>query len=373
MKHPIFHFQFFIECLHNTRLCTFISSKRHSTSLIQLSCISNTLVFHQIRTSQRAFDRIQPWHYLLILLMNLNTECAEIKMNSVEPKIYEIVKKAVNGDIENFEISVQDPNKKGEGYLGQIFFICLKDKRNGKHLNYVVKQAFSDKTIRDFTPIRNIFLNEIYFYTTAWPKLLKFQGGIPKTYHFNHIAKCFATIPEENFERLVLENLKLQGFVMHDKKKALEKEKFEFIFKLYGKFHSASLAYKALHPEEFSEMTKSFHDIFAKFFDNKAFADVNKYTHVQCLESLQPGVDDAVIEKYKHYVDDGVKLFKDTLVNGKYTALIHGDCWSNNMMFKYDVSLISLQCGHAIDLAINLLGYIGRLKCVLFTNFSQGF
>ncbi|XP_018566811.1 uncharacterized protein LOC108907557 [Anoplophora glabripennis] len=278
--------------------------------------------------------------YFNILLMNSNTECAEIKMNiAVAPKIYEIVKEAVNGDIENFEITVQDSNKKGEGYLGQIFFISLRDKTTGKQLNIVVKQAFSDQTIRDFSPIREVFLNEIYFYTKVWPKLLKFQEGIPKANRFSNLAKCLVTNSEENFERLVLENLKYQGFVMHDKKKAVEREKFEFIFKLYGRFHAISFAHKALYPEEFSELVEECYDIFGIFLEKNNFDQIIKYTHEQCLENFQPGTDDAIIERYRHYVDDGAKLFKESLVNkGKYTALIHGDCWSNNMMFRYDDS-----------------------------------
>ncbi|XP_018566832.1 uncharacterized protein LOC108907577 [Anoplophora glabripennis] len=256
--------------------------------------------------------------------------------NVVAPKIYEIVKKVANGDIENYEIIVQDPNKKGEGYLGQIFFISLRDKTNGKQLNIVVKQAFTEQAIRDFGPIREVFLNEIYFYTKVWSKLLKFQETIPKEYRFSNLAKCLATTSEDNSVKLVLENLKYQGFVMHDKKKVVEKEKFEFIFKLYGRFHGMSFSYKALYPEEFSELVKGFYGIFELFFGKEESGDFHKYTHGRCLEHLQPGVEDAVIEKYEHYVDDGQRIFMDSLANGKYSTIIHGDCWSNNMMFKYD-------------------------------------
>ncbi|XP_018566827.1 uncharacterized protein LOC108907571 [Anoplophora glabripennis] len=271
--------------------------------------------------------------------MNASADCEEIKMNNaVPPKIYELVKKAVNGDIENYEISEQDSNKKGDGFLGEVSFISLRDKTTGKQLNIVVKQAFSEQTVRESNPIRDIYLNETYFYTEVWPKFFKFQEGIPKANRFSNLAQCLATISEENFEGLALENLKSEGFVMHDKRKVVEKEKFEFIFKLYGRFHAISFAYKALHPEEFSELVEGFYGVNEEMYEKEAFLDYCKYIYRQGLEGLQPGVDDAVIEKYRHYVDDGVKLYMGCLVNGKYAAINHGDCWSNNMMFKYDSS-----------------------------------
>lgn len=257
-------------------------------------------------------------------------------------KIYEVLKSAVKGDIEDFTVSLNDFNKKGDGYLGQVFFVVLRHKSNGKQLNFVVKQAFCEQNIREFHPIRDAFTNEIYFYTKLWPKLQEFQKIIPPRLRFDHLAKCLAVNPEENFEKLVLENLKGQGFVMHDKRKALDMEKFESIFKLYGKFHAISFAYKTLKPEEFSELAKAVTDVWVSFSQKQVFQDAIMLAHRQCFDNLEQGADDAIIEKYKHYLEDGMDVFRKSLTNGKYTIAVHGDCWSNNMMFKYDVSIYNI-------------------------------
>lgn len=260
-------------------------------------------------------------------------------MTEVVPlKIYDILKDVVKGDIQNYKITVNDPNKKGEGYLGQMFFVSLKDKGNGKSLDVVVKQAFCEKNIREFYPIRDVFLNEICFYTKLWPKFVKFQEAIPPSLQFVHIAKCLAAVSTENFEALVFANLKYDRFVLQNKKEALEKEKFEFIFKVYGRLHAISFAYKKLYPEEFSKLSEEIIDVWVGFSRLQSFQEAIKMSHQYSLESLQPGVDDVIIEKYQHYVDDAVELFHKSLDNGRYTCVIHGDCWSNNMMFKYDVS-----------------------------------
>lgn len=55
-------------------------------------------------------------------------------------------------------------------------------------------------------------------------------------------------------------------------------------------------------------------------------------------EKLIPGVDDQVIAAYDKYIKHGLDIIKKAWTyEGKYPLLTHGDCWSNNMMFKYDV------------------------------------
>ncbi|KAJ8926110.1 hypothetical protein NQ315_009967 [Exocentrus adspersus] len=256
---------------------------------------------------------------------------------ALPPKICDVLKTVVKGNIDDFTVTVHDPNKKGEGYLGQMFFITLQEKTNGSRFMFAVKQAFSENKIRDTFPIRNAFLNEIYFYTKVWPKLAKFQeeeaSGKPS---FHHIPRCYAVVSDNDQEMLVLENLKFRGFELHDKKKVLSTSMFEYLFDLYGKYHALSFAYKALHPEEFSELCKDVIDVWVTFSTRENFSEATKMCTRQALEVLEPGVDDQIAERYRHYVEDGAKLIANSLEETKYSAILHGDCWSNNMMFKYD-------------------------------------
>ncbi|XP_018566812.1 uncharacterized protein LOC108907558 [Anoplophora glabripennis] len=246
-------------------------------------------------------------------------------MSAIIPlKVYEILKEAVPGNIENFQ------------YVLRV--LALRDKNTGGHLDFVVKQANPDVNAREFHPVREAFLNEIYFYTKLWPEFQKLQEKIPPKLRINHLPKCLAATPQENFERIVLENLCFQNFVIHDRKKPFHKDTFEYIFKLYGRLHAISFAYKALHPEKFSELSNGVIDVWSIYLSKSLFHDAIRIAHEQSLKSLQPGVDDAVIEKYRHYIKNGVELAQRSLINSTYTCIIHGDCWSNNMMFKYDES-----------------------------------
>ncbi|XP_049820154.1 uncharacterized protein LOC126264815 [Aethina tumida] len=54
-------------------------------------------------------------------------------------------------------------------------------------------------------------------------------------------------------------------------------------------------------------------------------------------EKLITGQDDDAIAAYDKYNKEDLEIFRRSwYYKGKHTLLTHGDCWSNNMMFKYD-------------------------------------
>ncbi|XP_018566834.1 uncharacterized protein LOC108907578 [Anoplophora glabripennis] len=264
----------------------------------------------------------------------------------VSPEIYETLKEVVKEDIQNFEIVIHDGNKKGDGFLGDMVFVTMENKQSHEAIHLVVKQAFLNRSARDTVPIRQVFINEIYFYTKVWTRLNKFQERIPMQFQFHKVPKYFTSILEEASEKLVLENLKFQKFEMYNKRIPVDKQHFELIFREYGKFHALSFAYKALFPEDYADLIKGTINIFLNFTNRDGFANAVKVINDFAMDSLQPGIDDAVIEKFRRYVENHTELFRDSLTcKTKYSVITHGDCRSNNMMFKYseDRKLIDIR------------------------------
>ncbi|KAJ8977352.1 hypothetical protein NQ317_017767 [Molorchus minor] len=260
-------------------------------------------------------------------------------MSEVPHSVYQILNEAVHDDINNYTIKEHEKNKNREGNTGDMCFVSLKNKHGDEVLRYVVKQALSMESIRITHPIRDYFLNEITFYTAVWPHFQNFQNEKLSGEPINLIPKCFATSSEDRNEKLVLENLKFQHFQIHNKITPLSNEQIEFIFKQYGRFHAISFAYKLINPKEYSEISNKLQNLWPSGVNMEPVKGWMENIHDICLEFLDPDEENAVIEKFRSYAENVVAVFTEkSQYKGCYSVVLHGDCWSNNMMFKYDES-----------------------------------
>lgn len=259
--------------------------------------------------------------------------------DSVPSALIPIVEKVAKKlGCDKYETVLIGANAKGEGYLGEITFLEILDKTTGKSTNIVVKLAFKNEEVREINPIRHTFLNEIAIYKTIIPAIQQFQNenGIPM---FEHVPRCLLTSSEEGNEFIVFENIKLQGFELFDKTKILDYQHMEFIFKTYGKFHATTFLYNKFHPEKFSKLVQDLGNVHKSFFEQDMYRNMTDDVLVGSSQKLKPYEDDKAIAAFAKYTKDGTNLLLDSLTyKGKYPVLCHGDCWSNNMMFKYDVS-----------------------------------
>ncbi|KAJ8977353.1 hypothetical protein NQ317_017768 [Molorchus minor] len=256
-------------------------------------------------------------------------------MSEVPDSVYQILNEAVHGDINNYTINEHDKNKKGEGFTGEMCFVSLKNKHGDEDLHYVVKQRLPIESPRVNLPISAYFLNEISFYTAVWPHFQKFQKDKLNGEALDIIPKCFATSSKDRNENLVLENLKFQDFQMHNKTNPLSNEQIELIFKQYGRFHAISFAYKFINPREYSEISSKLQNLWPSTV--RMFKEFMGKINDICLEFLDPDEESKVIEKFRSYAESSVEVFTErSRYKGCYSAVLHGDCWSNNMMFKYN-------------------------------------
>lgn len=255
----------------------------------------------------------------------------------VPSDLLEALKSAVDGDIEEYSITTIT-NGKGQGFVGEIVFITLTHNKSAEKKHVIVKQEQqgNGKALEYF---HQFFVIEIKFYDTVWPLLKKIHKNVSGK-ELNFIANCFGT-SNTGRKRILLENINPYGFHLYDATKPFDDEHFKIIFKTYGIFHAVSMALKEQDREQYNLLVNpQFNPFMTAPYDGDCYFSKDFVKKIQEMKAFFDPVEERhLLEKLSMCEDSGVSRLREVVhqdfPNG---ALIHGDCWSNNLMFKYDVS-----------------------------------
>lgn len=263
--------------------------------------------------------------------------------NVLPPTLLELLNSVVNGQLENYEISFEEVKFQGDNFLGKIMYVSLGNKNADNCLELVVKQTTKAVEMSFF---QGIYKVEINFYEDIWPVLNRFQQNF--SIGFDKVPKYYASKITAGKEMIILENLKSHNFHIFEATKPLDWKHIELIFKSYATFHAMSYAFHELHPEEFSKLktltnkrNMSLQDIPEPNTRQNEFLKFTKTNFEYVTKLFNENDDQDMIKKLKQYVETSDKsFFEASLYIGDTPMLLHGDCWSNNMMFKYNVSVL---------------------------------
>lgn len=238
-------------------------------------------------------------------------------------------------NIKDYHLDITDCTGKGNGYVGKIWRV--KVQHQSEQIDLIVKTAIDDDEHRNFLSAELLFRNEICVYATVFPAFDKFQKEKQVKDPFK-IPKCYATCLEERKEALVLEDLKVLGFGMWDRKKALDEAHISLVLTQLGKFHALSLALRDQQPEVLEEAICDLKNVIPIIFPN--FIEGFRSQILKNAKMLQQkglAAESALANKVGEELEE-IMYVSCAPDDEPYTVVIHGDCWCNNMMFNYDVS-----------------------------------
>lgn len=155
------------------------------------------------------------------------------------------------------------------------------------------------------------------------------------------MAKHYFGSLEDHREAIVFENLKSQGYVLTDKAVLWDDEHTSHIFQTYGKFHALSFALKDQNCGKYEKLVSGlWSDIYDIFMENEGQKNLMLGLFKEVCEMLDTEEDSKLKRRIEPFANrPNEKLLEIVKLKSDYKTIIHADCWSNNMMFKYSVSL----------------------------------
>lgn len=260
------------------------------------------------------------------------------------PAVEGLVKQIIrNEKCISYNIEIDANTVKGNGYAGVIYAVAIRGGKSIKEdakndIKVIIKAAPTHKKLREIAPLREVFLNEIYFYKKLLPAFYDFQKSNNVLSGFNAVPLCYGVLEEENSEGLALENLKENNYRLWNRKVQFNEDHVKIVSEQYGKFHATSLCLRDRRPDVFKTLEEKLKNYtFVSFLEESV--DISAR---QCDELREHLRDKKAIECLMRFKNNlGAFLKKDFKEVDEYSTVIHGDCWCNNFMFKYAVSFYS--------------------------------
>lgn len=263
--------------------------------------------------------------------------------NRIDNEIASLLKNVAEEEgFQDYKIETALGAIKGDGYLGLITAIYVTGKTNTgkeKTLPLIVKSASKSDAVRVETPLSNIFDREIYMYNTVIPAFRIFEKE-RNVSPFSSSAKCYKAGMIEKSEALILENLKEAGYSVWERRIPMEHDYVSLVMKEYGRFHAISFAMRDQEPARFKKLTENMYDVYSMFMEREPFVRMFENQCKRALNALHSIADKKAYVTFKTFIDEELRRFIKYLSKlvDKYSVVLHGDCWANNMMFKCEVS-----------------------------------
>lgn len=274
--------------------------------------------------------------------------CSEVKMSLdvhiSEPddfncqELHSAIKEiALAKGINDFEYDVDCISGKRANYIANVFRVEIKDSECDKNnISVIVKTLVNTERQVLFHKLHE---REVIAYKNVISKFKDVQNIL-----YDHerlvLSDCIFSNTEDLNEIIILEDLKASGFEIDGKLENfqyLEFEQISAVLSELAKFHALSFLFEIKEPKRYDEIKFEFHDIlFQNHFLDKS--KLRNYFFDSFEMSLKQVTDVEAKKKLEKVHSKLLDMMQMYTKPGKTNVLCHGDCWVNNMLFKYEVS-----------------------------------
>ena len=156
-------------------------------------------------------------------------------------KIREILT-AEEPDVEIESVDEAPGSGRGDNYTSMLYRLNLKGRLHDEpwQKSIIYKVLPESKERRAAFKSELLFRNEVVFYTKVWPAFQELQSQDRVV--FVGVAKIYLARPN----LIAMEDLRVKGYKMVDRRKGLQVDKLKHVLKALAGFHALSLTLKDL-------------------------------------------------------------------------------------------------------------------------------
>lgn len=235
----------------------------------------------------------------------------------------------------------------GDNFMGIILRVTIDGQRQGRQhsLSCMLKMPPHGAARRKQFHSSALFERETLMYRDILPMFTQFQ--LDKGFKadgadgFFAYPKCLGIVCDAQQDRfaIVLEDLRPLGYSMFNKSDIINLEHVRFVMEEMGKFHGVSFALRDQRPELFEPLAQ-LKDIFLENLVKGSMEVMSNYLEMSFARAIGTLAESEVALKTKldKFRTDFVGEMEKCVglgVAGQYSVVNHGDCWNNNMMYRY--------------------------------------
>ncbi|KAK4884249.1 hypothetical protein RN001_000520 [Aquatica leii] len=225
-----------------------------------------------------------------------------------------------------------------DSHLGVIAKAEIECKNAKFH--WILKTAIQNEEYRLLLPISSIYYREIY----AYEKILVEFARIQEEKQIQHPFKSYAKYLTSSFippnESIIMEDMTQWGYQIEDREQPLDYNHVKLVMREYGRFHALSFALRDQKPMLFEEISKNVKEIIFNYpaYLKGFMANVISTQIDRVMNALDPVQHHSAYQKclkFKMHAIESIRSSVQASVAGNYGVVCHGDCWTNNILFKH--------------------------------------
>ncbi|KAF2364272.1 Protein of unknown function DUF227 [Trinorchestia longiramus] len=288
--------------------------------------------------------------------------------------LQEVLLKDVGSGAKFKSFEIKDFCSKGDNFACYVTSVAVKYILGSKEkcASYVVKlnQFNQLETFETFTV--KVFEKEGRFHSELIPAL----NQLRKTIHLPPLKypSCFYASFKAGNELLLLEDMREKSFRMSAVKHDLDNDHVLLVMEELAHLHASSVVLEEqMGTENFLTTFNFLEEVFtSKLIPPMLQENITDFVRngIRAAEKIG-GYEELAARLLE--VDPSIFECVDTAkktCNPKFRVANHGDCWTNNMLFRYDSEKVAEVC--LLDLQLNRFGPLGLdLNQFLFTSVSS--